>query len=60
MEPPGTAVPLTVIVKSPETAVPPFSLTTRLMTVSCGAMSLFVMVQVLVVLAANVPWQSPL
>ena len=48
----------TVIVKSARDVVPPLSLMTCLMTVSCGAMSLLVTVQVLVSPMAIVPVQS--
>src|SRR5919106_1595918 len=45
-------------VKFAATAVPPLSLTTCLITMSCGAMSSFVTVQVFVSPAAMVPLQS--
>src|SRR6266571_1402445 len=51
-------VPVTDIVKSPATAVPPLSLTTCLMTISFGWTSLFVTVQVFVSPTAIVPEQS--
>ena len=48
---------VTVIAKSEATLVPPLSLTTCLITVSCAAMSLFVIVQVRDSPAAIVPVQ---
>ena len=48
----------TVIVKSPALAVPPLSLITCLITISFGAMSLLVTVQVFVSPMAIVPLQS--
>ena len=45
--PPGTAEPLTVIVKSLAHFVPPYLLSTCLITISLGALSSLVIVQVL-------------
>ena len=53
-----TLVPVTLMVKSVATAVPPLSLTTVLMTRMQVAMSLLVTVQVLVWPMAMVPEQS--
>ena len=58
MDPPGTALPDTVIVKLAAVAVPPLSLTTCLMTISFAAISSFVTVQVFVSPMPIEPTQS--
>ena len=56
--PPAAVTPLIVIVKFDAFALPPFALTTCLITIRCAAWSSFVTVQVFVWPAAMEPVQS--